>query len=87
VRKGYTRFVIGVVVLAVGLALGFGGATLLSLGRKPGMGEIHNAELRVGDRAPEFELYDHTGAKVWLSDFRGKKHVVLAFYPAAWTPV
>ncbi|PYV04440.1 MAG: alkyl hydroperoxide reductase [Acidobacteria bacterium] len=29
----------------------------------------------------------HLGAKVTLSDFRGKKNVVLAFYPAAFTPV
>jgi peroxiredoxin len=27
------------------------------------------------------------GKKVKLSDFRGKKNVVIAFYPLAWTPV
>jgi len=84
-KKSYTSIIVGIVVLAVGLVLGFGGATLL--GREPGSGRIQNARLKVGDNAPEFELYDHTGAKVWLSDFRGKKNVVLAFYPAAWTPV
>jgi peroxiredoxin len=29
--------------------------------------------------APDFTLSDHTGKPVSLSDFRGKKHVVLVF--------
>jgi peroxiredoxin len=29
--------------------------------------------------APDFELADSEGRKVRLSDFRGKKHVVLVF--------
>jgi peroxiredoxin len=43
----------------------------------------------VGDMAPDFELKSHLqkDKKVRLSDFRGKKNVVLAFYPLAWTPV
>ncbi len=43
--------------------------------------------LRVGDPAPEFALPAHTGEKIRLSDFRGKKNVVLAFFPLNWTPV
>ena len=43
--------------------------------------------LEVGDKAPEFELDSHQGRKVSLSSFVGKKHVVLAFHPLAWTPV
>ncbi len=48
------------------------------------------APLKVGDMAPDFELPAVTGEqrhRVRLSDFRGKKHVVIAFYPLAWTPV
>ncbi len=46
------------------------------------------ATLRVGDAAPEFELPGHVGAgKVRLSDFRGRKNVVLVFYPLDWTGV
>ena len=46
------------------------------------------ATLRVGDVAPDFELPGHTGDKpVRLSDFRGAKNVVLAFYPLDWTGV
>jgi cytochrome oxidase Cu insertion factor (SCO1/SenC/PrrC family) len=41
--------------------------------------------LKVGDRAPDFELTDTEGQKVRLSDFRGKKNVVLAFYVLAFT--
>jgi peroxiredoxin len=44
---------------------------------------------KVGDMAPDFELKSHLekDKKVKLSDFRGKKNVVIAFYPLAWTPV
>jgi peroxiredoxin len=35
--------------------------------------------------APDFTLPSTTGKPVTLSEFRGKKNVVLAFYPAAFT--
>ena len=41
--------------------------------------------LKVGDEAPDFTLKDTAGKDVKLSDFRGKKNVVLAFFPAAFT--
>lgn len=37
--------------------------------------------IRTGDVAPDFELPTHKGGTLKLSDFRGKKHVVLFFYP------
>jgi peroxiredoxin len=43
--------------------------------------------LKPGDDAPDFELRSHRGSMVKLSDFRGKKNVVLAFHPLAFTPV
>ena len=43
--------------------------------------------LKAGDDAPDFELRSHTGGSVRLSDFRGRKNVVLAFHPLAFTPV
>ncbi len=37
--------------------------------------------IQVGDRAPDFELPDGGGKTVRLSEFQGKKNVVLFFYP------
>lgn len=41
--------------------------------------------LKVGDEAPDFTLSSSTGKPIKLSDYRGKKTVVLAFFPAAFT--
>jgi peroxiredoxin len=44
--------------------------------------------LNVGDRAPDFELPGHRGGeKFKLSDLRGRKNAVLAFYALDWTDV
>jgi peroxiredoxin len=44
--------------------------------------------LKVGDQAPDFELTGHRDKeKFRLGDFRGKKNVVIVFYPLDWTPV
>ena len=44
------------------------------------------ARLKVGDAAPDFALPDQNGNVIRLSDFRGKRTVVLAFYIKAGTP-
>jgi peroxiredoxin (alkyl hydroperoxide reductase subunit C) len=44
-------------------------------------------KVKVGDRAPDFTLPAVEGGKVVLSQFAGKKNVVISFVPAAWTPV
>lgn len=41
---------------------------------------------KVGNLAPAFTLLDQDGNKVSLKDFKGKKNVVLYFYPKAMTP-
>ena len=41
--------------------------------------------LKVGDPAPDFTLIDTKRQPVKLSDFKGKKSVVLAFYVLAFT--
>jgi peroxiredoxin len=45
------------------------------------------AELNVGDTAPDFELENQKGKKVRLSSYKGKKNVLLAFYPLSFSPV
>ena len=42
-------------------------------------------ELKVGDAAPDFSLYDSDKNKVTLSDYKGKKNVLLLFFPLAFT--
>ena len=42
---------------------------------------------QVGDMAPNFELQATADRRIQLSDFRGEKNVVLAFYPFDWSPV
>ncbi len=44
-------------------------------------------KVKVGDIAPDFTLPAVSGDDVTLSQYRGKKHVVMSFVPAAWTPV
>lgn len=41
--------------------------------------------LKVGDSAPDFSLTDTEGKAIKLSDFKGKKTVILAFYVLAFT--
>lgn len=41
---------------------------------------------KVGNLAPAFTLNNQDGHKVSLKDFKGKKNVVLYFYPKALTP-
>ena len=43
--------------------------------------------IQVGEKAPDFELKDNHGRAVRLSEFRGRKNVVLLFYPFAFTGV
>ena len=43
--------------------------------------------VEVGEHAPDFTLPSTTGDKISLSQFRGKKLVVVEFYVAAFAPV
>jgi peroxiredoxin len=58
------------------------GAVLLAMA---GTLAAQTGPLKVGDKAPEFTLPDQSGNKVSLSQFLGKKNVVLAFYVLAFT--
>lgn len=41
---------------------------------------------KIGNNAPAFTLRNHEDEKVALKDFKGKKNVILYFYPKAMTP-
>ena len=40
--------------------------------------------IKVGQPAPDFTLEDMDGKNITLSDFRGKKTVILVFYRGFW---
>ncbi len=64
---------LGIGVLAAGLA-----------GARPPQ-KIAQTTLKVGEPAPDFTLLSDTWEPVKLSDYRGKKNVILAFYVLAFT--
>ena len=70
----YRRLLICVVLLAV--------LNVVALGQEPRPGKTH---LKVGDPAPDFTLRATDGKAYKLSDFKGKKNVVLAIYVLAFT--
>ncbi len=43
--------------------------------------------ISVGQTAPEFTLKDQNQKEVKLADYKGKKNVVVMFYPLDWSPV
>ncbi len=43
--------------------------------------------IETGNEAPDFDLQVERSNRVRLSDFRGKRNVLLVFHPFAWTPV
>jgi peroxiredoxin len=43
--------------------------------------------ISVGTPAPDFSLKDQNQKDVKLSDYQGKKNVILVFYPLDWSPV
>ena len=43
--------------------------------------------VRTGDKAPEFDFEEMAGHRVRLSDYHGRRNVLLVFHPFAFTPV
>jgi peroxiredoxin len=58
---------------------------LPSLSAQNQKSEIAKVTLRVGDTAPDFTLLSDQWKPVKLSDYRGKKNVLLAIYVLAFT--
>jgi len=56
--------------------------------RPPRMKPVDSVlKVKIGQRAPDFTLPSASGKKVSLSQYRGRKNVVLSFVPAAFTPI
>jgi peroxiredoxin Q/BCP len=70
----YTRSLISLVLLVV--------VSVVVLAQQPRTVKTH---LKVGDPAPDFTLRATDGNTYKLSDFKGKKNVVLAIYVLAFT--
>lgn len=70
----YTRSLLSFVLLAL--------LSVLALGQQQPPVKTH---LKVGDPAPDFTLRATDGKTYKLSDFKGKKNVVLAIYVLAFT--
>ena len=70
----YKRFLNSLVLVAV--------LSVVALAQQPPPVKTH---LKVGDPAPEFSLRATDGKTYKLSDFKGKKNVVLAIYVLAFT--
>ena len=67
-------------ILTIMCVLAFSAAAMAQAAPTP-----PSTNLKVGMAAPDFTLNDTAGKPVKLSDFKGKKNVVLAFYVLAFT--
>lgn len=65
-----------------GLSLLLALTVVAATAQQPAAPKTH---LKIGDQAPDFTLTDTGGQPVKLSDLRGKKNVLLAFYVLAFT--
>ena len=89
--KRYTKINVALLMIAVYLCtagLGLSGVAKENI-YDPGKLKPVDSVLKVkaGEMAPDFVLPSVSGEKIYLSQFHGKKNVVLSFVPAAWTPV
>jgi cytochrome oxidase Cu insertion factor (SCO1/SenC/PrrC family) len=71
-RKGAETLKHQLLIGVIGISLFFGASFAIAL--------------EVGDQAPDFELPSTSGEKVSLSQFKGKKHVLLQFYTLEFQP-
>ncbi len=70
------------IAIAAGLLALFSAMRVPMAAQEP---KIAKTNLKVGDVAPDFTLLGDDWKQVKLSDFRGKKNVILAFYVLAFT--
>ena len=71
--------------LSTALALAALTVGFITTGAAQQNAKVSHTTLKTGDMAPDFTLLDNHWKQVHLSDYRGKKNVVLAFYVLAFT--
>jgi peroxiredoxin len=91
-RRNPNRFVLFIGVLSIfafgSMAYGLSDAFKENIYKVGNLKPIDsNLKVRVGNLSPNFTLPSLSGENISLSQYRGKKNVVLSFVPAAWTPV
>ena len=74
------------IVVCAFVVLIAGTKALAQLGPKDGVGLVATEpdRVKVGQPAPDFSLEDVNGKVIALSDYRGKKSVILVFYRGYW---
>jgi cytochrome oxidase Cu insertion factor (SCO1/SenC/PrrC family) len=93
-RDKPTFNIMRLILRATMYAVGFLGVTASAAGaqRRPSLGPVDGRDLppldtgrvTAGTMAPDFTLESKDGGTVTLSQFRGKKDVVLVFYRGHW---
>jgi peroxiredoxin len=81
---------LSIFVLMAGVTVAYGQSTGFTDNIYP-VGKLKPTDsvpkLKVGDAAPDFILPAVEGGTISLSQYKGRKNVVISFVPAAWTPV
>ena len=89
-KKARAVLCLSVFVVMAGVAVAYGQSTGFTDNIYP-VGKLKPTDsvpkLKVGDVAPDFILPAVEGGTVSLSQYKGRKNVVISFVPAAWTPV
>ena len=81
----HKRFAVAVAAAAMLLGAAYLGSAASRAAAQEEKPKVAHTSLKVGDMAPDFTLLDNHWKQVHLSEFRGKKNVVLAFYVLAFT--
>ncbi len=92
-KRGSSKFIISCCAVIMALAIATAAWAISDAYKEniynPGALKPIDSKLKVkmGQKALDFTLPAVGGGKIALSQYRGKKNVVLSFVPAAWTPV
>jgi len=89
-KKARVALCLSVLLVMAGIAVGYGQSTGFTENIYP-VEKLKPTDsvlkVKVGDVAPDFILPAVESGKISLSQYKGKKNVVISFVPAAWTPV